>query len=217
MLVTGLAAAKKKNRGASAGGAGSKKKSAGVASSVKGFGAKPPTFEEVVATFKTRMGPNALTEKCPCGTTKDALYQDCCAPFHSGNKVPQQPLEVLKTRYTAFYFRLVPYIIQTTHPVCRDYSENKIKWAKELDKNGMFDSCDFVALEPVEQISQGSDDKEAFLEFKVTLRAKGSGETTVISEKSRFLLEDQDNQGWLYAGGDVRSEVVGLEDTILNP
>lgn len=224
MVVSGLAAA---GRNKKKGGAGNKKNV--VASSVKGFGVKPPTFEEVVGTFPTRMGSNALEEPCPCGTSGTATYAECCAPFHNGVKVPQQPLEVLKTRYTAFVFRNIPYIIATTHPVCRDFSPNKIKWAKELNKNGMFDSFDFVSLQPIVDATTATDQQqaetstftnhEAFLEFKVTLRAKADGATTVVSEKSRFLQADSDNnqpQGWLYAGGDVRSEVVGLQDTILN-
>lgn len=76
----------------------------------------------------------------------------------------------------------------------------------------MFDSFEFVSLEPGAS-SYGTDENESFLEFKVELRAKdGSGKET-ISEKSRFLKEDD---RWLYAGGEVRSEVTGLEDTVLN-
>ena len=64
------------------------------------------------------------------------------------------------------------------------------------------------------------------MEFKVTLTAKKddfvtdataalAGQETVISERSRFLRDAEDGT-WLYASGDVRSEVVGLEDTTLN-
>ena len=183
----------------------------GVASSPKGFGEKPPTFEEVIATFKTRIGQDTAKEKCPCGS--GSLYGDCCSPYHSGLKFPEAPSDVLKTRYSAFYYRIIPYIISTTHPVGRDYTENKIKWATFLNKNGMFDSFDFVSLQPG-AASPGKDENESFLEFKVKLRAKdGSGEET-ISEKSRFLKE---GERWLYASGEVRSEAAGLEDTILNP
>lgn len=66
----------------------------------------------------------------------------------------------------------------------------------------------------------GKDDTEAFIDFKVRLRAnEDSGETlkgqeTVIGEKSRFLC-DEDGK-WKYSTGDVHSEVEGLEGTILN-
>lgn len=181
------------------------------ASSVKGFGAKPPTFEEVVAGFKTRLGPHANIENCPCGS--GLTYADCCYPYHAGKKAPEEPQAVLKTRYSAFYFRLIPYIIATTHPECRDFSTDKTKWAKDLNKNGMFDSFDFVSLAPG-ACTPGTHENEAFLEFQVTLRARdGSGDTTIILEKSRFLKE---NNSWLYAGGQVRSQMAGLEDAVLN-
>ena len=98
----------------------------------KGFGPTPPTFEEVVATFKTRLGQDSTEEKCPCGS--GSLYGDCCSPYHSGLKFPESPSNVLKTRYSAFYYRIIPYIISTTHPVCRDYTTNKIIWAEYLNK-----------------------------------------------------------------------------------
>eukprot|EP00977_Amphora_coffeiformis_P009578 scaffold2205_cov167-Amphora_coffeaeformis.AAC.4 len=178
----------------------------------QGFGPTPPTFDEVVAAFKTRLGKDTAKEKCPCGS--GALYGDCCSPYHSGVKFPEAPSDVLKTRYSAFYYRIIPYIISTTHPVCRDYTENKIKWAKDLNKNGMFDSFEFVSLQPAPTTTPGKDENESFLEFKVKLRARdGSGEETIY-EKSRFLKE---GERWLYASGEVRSEVAGLEDAILNP
>lgn len=200
--VLGFAAAKKKRSGGK-----------NAAAGFKGFGTKPPTYEEVIATFKTQQGPDAVNEPCPCGTTAGALYGDCCAPYHQGQKLAESPAVVLKTRYSAFYYRLIPYIISTTHPVCSDYNTDKIKWAKELHKNGMFDSFDFVALEPGVE-TPGKDANEGFLEFKVKLRARdGLKEETVISEKSRFLKQGEE---WLYASGEVTSQVAGLEDIILN-
>jgi SEC-C motif-containing protein len=137
---------------------------------------------------------------------------------------------VLQTRYTAFYFRLVDHIIKTTHPNCRDFQEDKINWAKDLNKNGMFDSFDFVDLKilPVhekekEEIVEFVNDDEAYIEFEVTLRAREgatndkavAGEETVVKERSQFL-RDPDSGIWTYSGGDVRSRVSGLEDTTLN-
>lgn len=190
------------------------------AASKKGFGAPPPTFEQVLETFKTRVpkGVKDISQlPCPCGSTK--TYGDCCGPFHEGRALPQSPLDVLRSRYSAFCWRNIQYIIDTTHPTSRDYQNDRIAWAKELNKEGMFDSYDFISLETVgdEEILTN----EGFLEFKVTLRAKedkGStlaGQEMVISEKSTFL-RDEDTGKWLFASGEVRSEVEGLEDTILN-
>jgi SEC-C motif domain protein len=204
------------------------------ASSNKGFGAKPLTFDDVVGKFKTRLRPNARDEPCPCGLVPDATYGNCCAPYHEANNsemVAESPLRVLQTRYSAFCHRLVPYIMETTHSTCRDYQSDRIAWARQLDKNGMFDSYEFVALEPGATTystlfpNNNSDDdddddetksrEEAFLEFNVRLKSIRDGKETIVSEKSRFLRDERNR--WLYASGDVRSKEAGLEDIKLNP
>ena len=84
----------------------------------------------------------------------------------------------------------------------------------------MFDSFDFIGLE-VGSITMSDDDDESFIDFKVKLRSNESsgpyiqGQEIVISENSRFLRSG-DPPRWLYASGKVKSEVAGLEDTILN-
>jgi SEC-C motif domain protein len=221
--VHGLAAAKKISNKDRGGGTAR-------ASSNKGFGAKPLTFDDVVGKFKTRLLPNARDEPCPCGLVPSgATYGNCCAPYHesnNGQKIAESPLRVLQTRYSAFCHRLVPYIIETTHSTCRDYQSDRIAWAKQLNKNGMFDSYEFVALEPVgattyTMISNNGDDddetnsQEAFLEFNVRLKSIRDGKETIVSEKSRFLKDERNR--WLYASGDVRSQEAGLEDIKLNP
>ena len=108
--------------------------------------------------------------------------------------------------------------MQTTHKSCRDYREDRIAWAKDLNKGGMFDSFDFTKLEAGLE-EPGENENEGFITFKVTLRAREdttsalAGQETVITERSKFVREDD---GWKYSSGDVRSEVAGLEDTQLN-
>ena len=86
----------------------------------------------------------------------------------------------------------------------------------------MFDSYNFVALEPGEEEAE-SDDREGFITFKVRLQAKGNGaggqsiegQETIISERSRFL-HDGEPLCWRYAGGEVKSDVSGPDDVVLN-
>ena len=98
----------------------------------------------------------------------------------------------------------------------------------------MFDSFEFVELQVIgpEIIIHNNETTNppkaaaATIDFKVRLRSKntnngveqqqqqqGRGET-VVAEKSTFL-RDEDGI-WSYASGEVRSEVEGLEDAILN-
>lgn len=203
------------------GGGKKKKPKRASAQTIKGFGAPPPKLEDVLAAFRTRVPEgDADAVPCPCGTGKD--YGECCGPLHRGERTCATMTDVLRSRYTAFSWRLVDHVMATTHPSCRDYREDRVAWAKDLDKGGMFDSFEFVGLEAgAEEPSEDGNENVGFVEFKVTLRAKedgnGSvaGRETVISERSRFLRDPTDGS-WSYASGDVRSDVAGLEDTTLN-
>ena len=179
-----------------------------AASSNRGFGVAPPTLEQTLASFKTRLPVDAEDQPCPCGSGK--LYSNCCAPYHKGQILPPTPLEVLRSRYTAFCYRNIGYILDSTHPSCRDYQEDRIAWAKSLNKNGMFDSYTFVNLNVIDE---DSGEEEAYINFQVILRSNESGEETTVAEKSKFLKQDGK---WTYASGDVRSTVQGVDDIILN-
>ena len=151
-------------------------------------------------------------------------------------------VDVLRSRYSAFCWRNIGHIIATTHSTNRDYREDKIAWAKDLHKEGMFDSFEFIRLDiGKEEVGRGGENEnEGFLEFQVTLRGRSddddnenggrgnarrggrpsaaatvAGLETVVKERSRFL-RDAETGIWSYAGGDVTSEVAGLEDTPLN-
>lgn len=185
----------------------------------RGFGvSNSPSVEEIAAKFPTRMPDNAEEVDCPCETGKK--YKDCCAPFHKKEKLPASPVDVLRSRYSAFAWRLPLYIIDTTHPECSDWRKNKVDWVKDLNRDGMFDSYDFISLEAGPQEISEDNDKEGFIEFKVNLRANQNiaaveGEQIVVSERSRFLCSGEP-ASWTYAGGDVTSDVAGIEDVKLN-
>lgn len=182
-----------------------------VASSQRGFGVSPAkAFDDFCASLTTRI-PHDLSTPCACGSEKS--YADCCRPFHLSEKYPETPQEILQTRYSAFCYRIVPYVIETTDKACRDYRENKLTWAKDLHKSGMFDSYDFVRLEKLDS-TPGKDDNEAFVKFKVYLQDKMTSDQTAVSEKSQFLRGDDGK--WRYASGEVRSETAGLEGAKLN-
>mmetsp|Transcript_21736 Transcript_21736/g.44683 ORF Transcript_21736/g.44683 Transcript_21736/m.44683 type:complete len:275 (+) Transcript_21736:181-1005(+) len=230
--VEALAAAKNRRKGRKPAGGGKGK------GGFSGFGAPPQTLEDVLANIKTnRLPKDAPTLPCPCGSSK--IFADCCSPLLENAESCQTPLQVLQSRYTAFCYRNIGHVIRTTHDECRDYRDDKVSWAKDLDKEGMFDSFEFVGLEILDedgtavtadsQDSGVTDNNEAFMEFRVSLKGRPleeaplrsrslssiEGEETVISERSRFLRNPESGE-WKYAGGDVRSTVEGLEDTTLN-
>jgi SEC-C motif-containing protein len=55
---------------------------------------------------------------CPCKSKQS--YQDCCLPFHQNKALPKTAEALMRSRYSAFFFRLVDYLIETTHPDNRD-------------------------------------------------------------------------------------------------
>ena len=85
----------------------------------------------------------------------------------------------------------------------------------------MFDSYDFINLEAGAQEISADNDKEGFIDFRVNLRANANlgnhieGQEIVVREKSRFLCSG-DPASWTYAGGEVTSDIAGLEDVVLN-
>lgn len=209
-----------------------KKKKSNNAGSFKGFGAAPPpepTFDEYVSKLRTRMPENADNQPCPCGgkSETEKLYGQCCGLLHRGERKALTTTDVLRSRYSAFSWRLIPYIIETTHETCRDYLDDKVKWATSLNRYGMFDSFDFVKLEPGPEEPSTEDENVGFINFNVTLRANDEsyledhagniapGQETTMTERSKFI-RDPSTGVWTYSSGDVRSTVQGLEDVTLN-
>jgi SEC-C motif-containing protein len=198
---------------------GGKKKKNGGARSNKGFGTPLPSIENVLDTFRTRMPDDMDLRICPCGSSK--VYEECCGPLHQNERLCLTMTDVLRSRYSAFSLRNIKYVMDTTHEACRDYREDKIAWAKDLNRGGMFDSFDFVNLDAGPEEPNKDDENEGFVNFKVTLRAREdtssalAGQEIVIFERSRFI-RDVNLQSWSYASGDVRSDVAGLEGTKLN-
>lgn len=195
-----------------------------ISTTSKGFGAPPPSLVEVASKFRNHLPvEDPGNEICPCGSGK--TYGLCCEFYHKtiDESLPEShtPIDLLRSRYTAFAWRLPLYVMESTHPTCRDFSNDRIKWAKDLNKSGMFDSYEFLGLEDIGDVEEGENSDEAFVTFKVRMRAREDigpyigGQEIVIQEKSRFL-RDGEPVRWRYASGDVKTEVAGVGDITLN-
>lgn len=209
----------------------SKKKTSNTARTTKGFGAPPPptpTFEEFVSKYRTRIPSDPDNQPCPCGgrSATEKLYGQCCGQLHRGERLALTTTDVLRSRYSAFSWRLIKYVIESTHESSRDYLENKVDWAKSLHQYGMFDSFDFVRLEPGPEEKSDVDENEGFIKFNVVLRANDdsalegegtvlTGKETKITERSKFI-RDPNTGVWSYASGDIRSNEAGLEGMAMN-
>ena len=118
---------------------------------------------------------------CPCCSGLN--YAECCKIYHDG-KLPKSPLELMRSRYSAYALKIPEYIIETTHPNS-PYFENNIQVWKEA----ILKFSDEVNFEKLEIISFG----ENWVHFKAYLG------TTVLDEKSTFEKVDEK---WLYLKGE---------------
>ncbi len=58
--------------------------------------------------------PGRVQSLCPCKSRE--IYGLCCERYHSGKSVPETAEQLMRARYSAYFFRLVSYLVDTTHP-----------------------------------------------------------------------------------------------------
>ncbi len=68
--------------------------------------------------------------KCPCHSKKD--YEVCCGPFHKEEKLPETPVELMRSRYSAYALNIASYIIKTTHPKSPLYEQDLTAWTNSI-------------------------------------------------------------------------------------
>lgn len=128
-----------------------------------------------------------MTELCLCGTERP--YQECCQPYHCGDKYAPTALELMRSRYTAYAMHNAAYLLKTWDPRNRpdniDFSKEEAKWQK---------------LEIVSSKKGGVKDSKGLVEFKAYFSI--DGEQRVMTEISRFVKQ---KGHWLYLDGSVKS------------
>lgn len=119
------------------------------------------------------------------------MYANCCEPYH--NKLNAPTAEALmRSRYSAFVFNLVDYLVQTTHP------NNRVKHLKEE----IALTCKSLAWTKLEILKtwQGLEkDKVGKVSFRASFVQEGKEGLHV--EHSRFK---RFGKMWMYVDGDVQ-------------
>ncbi len=124
---------------------------------------------------------------CPCGS--GSMYHDCCRPLHIGQSHAITAKQMMRSRYSAYFFRLVDYLVFSTHPDKRGKS-----LAEEID-NGI-DDIKWRNLKIISTSQGGVDDKKGKVEFIAQYHEDGKFQE--LLEKSRF----RKNRGqWKYLDG----------------
>ena len=122
---------------------------------------------------------------CPCESGLG--YKHCCGPYHKGEKKPQTPLLLMRSRYSAFVLCRVDYIEKTM----RDWAFVDFNAQKTRD---FCSKARWHGLKIVtNKYKEGSDEGE--VEFKARYQDGDGFSIKEIHERSLFKLMDGN---WYY-------------------
>ncbi len=124
-----------------------------------------------------------VSQTCPCGGDS---YVACCQPFHGG-AAAADAVQLMRSRYSAYVFKLESYVLSTWHertrPTSLSLADDDTRW---------------LGL-AVKQHRQ-TDVDAAIVEF--VARYKIAGRAYRLHEISRFVREDG---RWYYVDGEFPS------------
>jgi SEC-C motif-containing protein len=117
---------------------------------------------------------------CYCNSKKE--FSECCEPFLINKQKPSTPVQLMRSRYSAFVLGDGEYLVKTTTKENR--YEDDIEIIKEFAKSALW-----LGLEVLGE-------SESQVEFKAFY--KEGNIINVLHEKSSFVREDG---MWLYKDG----------------
>lgn len=128
------------------------------------------------------------TPLCPCGSGEP--YSQCCDRFHQGLE-PENALQLMKARYSAYVQNNPEYILKTTHPASPQYTENMSQWKRNVQL--FSENTHFQKLKIIDFQEKGN---LATVTFTVYIQ-QGDKDAT-FTEKSFF---EKRKGKWLYLRG----------------
>lgn len=128
----------------------------------------------------------SINSICPCGS--GIKYKKCCKLLHNG-KLPKNALELMKSRFSAFAYHEISYIINTLYEKPKDIAQFKTEVAN------FHRYTEFRKLDILEFIDG---DKEAYVTFKAHLFT--TKDDVSFTEKSTFIKKDNK---WYYKSGEI--------------
>jgi uncharacterized protein YchJ len=172
-----------------------------------GFGAKKDGSES-----------KALDVKSPCACGSGSSYGDCCEQYHSGKAIPPTPIKVVRSRFSALAYKMIQYVISTTHPSHKEFVDDEQKskrkvWEKDL--KAFADEYNFVSLvfdDETRDNNVAADATSSTVSFTAKLQRVSLGERPdeTIKEVSTFK-RDSPTAPWLYADAIVKSSVKNIQ------
>lgn len=113
---------------------------------------------------------------CFCGKSK--AFFECCQPYILGVSLPSTAEELMRSRYSAFSTGSLAYLIQTTHPECRDagLANSIMGWISQVSS--------WDRLEILSARKGGPKDDRGWVEFRVYFHQNGVPQ--IMKENSEF-------------------------------
>ncbi|MEN9682151.1 MAG: hypothetical protein RLZZ627_2044 [Pseudomonadota bacterium] len=109
---------------------------------------------------------------CPCHSALD--YSSCCAPYHSGARMPETSESLMRSRFSAFQLRNSEYLLDSwdlsTRPPHLSFDKDERRWS---------------TLQIVDTLGGGPDEERGVVEFKATYEL--GDDTYLFHEISRFV------------------------------
>lgn len=150
-----------------------------------------------------------LTEEsvCPCGSK--LTYGACCKPLHKGVAKANEPISLIRSRYSAYALENLDYIIETTSTSSPDYlayiespigaRNGRKKWIKDVRKN-MIDSFAYVRMEIDDIQDDAADAARTVVSYRHLAIKKADNVMYPILEKAFLIKTDG---VWFYEKGEV--------------
>ena len=132
---------------------------------------------------------------CKCGS--DLSYEACCGRLVKGEAKAQNPLELMKSRYSAYALGEGSYLVRTS--VKEHRYEADAALIEEFAKNS-----EWLKLEIVQSSEAG---ETGMVEFKAYYRE--NGEIKLHHEKSTFIKEAGE---WFYDEGKLFTTMIGRNE-----
>jgi len=164
------------------------------AASTFGLTAKAGEQDEVV---RGRV-PDDPKSKCACAS--NLSYEKCCAPFHQTGAAPEDPVDLIRARYSAYAYRLPGYIMRSTSRKSPDWTVNQAAWIEDIVT--FCDSYRFkrpggqVLGMELEECTYSSPEV-CYVQFKAKMLGPGYRPVELV-ERSRVLRE---SGRWFYEKG----------------
>jgi len=125
-----------------------------------------------------------------CFCDRDESFELCCEKYLKNLENPKEPVELMRSRYSAFVTKNIEYLVKTDR---KSYSE--------VEKEDLKNYCNQVEFKALEIVDYG----DSFVEFKAYYILNEKLE--IQHEKSYFVKQ---NDSWLYDRGDILESKISI-------